>query len=48
MLAQPVAERFLEFLHDFLAFTVPAYIAEGKTRLTIGDRLHGRVSTARS
>ena len=36
MLAQPVAERFLEFLHDFLAFTVPAYIAEGKTRLTIG------------
>jgi UPF0042 nucleotide-binding protein len=36
VLAQPVAERFLEFLHDFLAFTVPAYIAEGKTRLTIG------------
>jgi RNase adapter protein RapZ len=36
VLAQPVAERFLEFLRDFLAFTVPAYIAEGKTRLTIG------------
>jgi UPF0042 nucleotide-binding protein len=36
VLAQPVAERFLEFLHDFLAFTVPAYISEGKTRLTIG------------
>jgi RNase adapter protein RapZ len=36
VLEQPVAERFLAFLHDFLAFSVPAYIAEGKTRLTIG------------
>jgi UPF0042 nucleotide-binding protein len=36
VLGQPVAGRFLEYLHEFLAFTVPAYIAEGKTRLTIG------------
>ena len=30
------ATRFLEFLQEFLSFTIPAYIAEGKTRLTIG------------
>jgi RNase adapter protein RapZ len=36
VLGQPVAGRFLAFLQDFLDFTVPAYIAEGKTRLTIG------------
>jgi RNase adapter protein RapZ len=36
VLGQPVAGRFLEFIEAFLAFTVPAYIAEGKTRLTIG------------
>jgi RNase adapter protein RapZ len=29
------ASRFLGFLHEFLAFAIPAYIAEGKTRLTI-------------
>jgi len=34
VLAQPVTERFLSFLHDFYAFTVPAYQAEGKTRVT--------------
>jgi len=36
VLDQPVAVRFLEFLEAFLAFAIPAYIAEGKTRLTIG------------
>ena len=36
VLDQPVAARFVEFVRDFLAFTIPAYIAEGKTRLTIG------------
>jgi UPF0042 nucleotide-binding protein len=36
VLDQPVADRFLAFVKDFLAFTIPAYIAEGKTRLTIG------------
>jgi RNase adapter protein RapZ len=36
VLGQPVAGRFLEFLGDFLDFAIPAYIAEGKTRLTIG------------
>jgi RNase adapter protein RapZ len=36
VLDQPVATRFLEFLGEFLEFAVPAYIAEGKTRLTIG------------
>jgi UPF0042 nucleotide-binding protein len=36
VLDQPVATRFLDFLAEFLAFAIPAYIAEGKTRLTIG------------
>jgi UPF0042 nucleotide-binding protein len=36
VLDQPVAARFMDFVKDFLAFTIPAYIAEGKTRLTIG------------
>ena len=36
VLDQPVATRFLEFLGEFLEFAIPAYIAEGKTRLTIG------------
>jgi UPF0042 nucleotide-binding protein len=35
VLDQPVAGQFLGFLHDFLDFAVPAYVAEGKTRLTI-------------
>ncbi len=34
VLAQPVTERFLEFMHDFYAFTIPAYQGEGKTRVT--------------
>jgi UPF0042 nucleotide-binding protein len=36
VLDQPVAGRFLDFVKDFFAFAIPAYIAEGKTRLTIG------------
>ena len=36
VLGQPVTQRFLAFLREFLAFTVPAYVGEGKTRLTIG------------
>jgi UPF0042 nucleotide-binding protein len=36
VLDQPVAGRFMEFVREFLAFTIPAYIAECKTRLTIG------------
>jgi UPF0042 nucleotide-binding protein len=35
VLSQPVARRFLEFLHDYLTFALPAYVSEGKTRLTI-------------
>ncbi len=35
VLGQPVAGRFLDWLRDFLAFAVPAYISEGKSRLTI-------------
>ena len=35
VLDQPVATRFLSYLQEFLAFAIPAYIAEGKTRLTI-------------
>ena len=36
VLDQPTTGRFLGFLRDFLTFAVPAYVAEGKTRLTIG------------
>jgi UPF0042 nucleotide-binding protein len=32
---QPLSGRFLDLLREFLGFTVPAYISEGKTRLTI-------------
>ena len=35
VLGQPITQRFLEFLREFLEFTVPAYVGEGKTRLTI-------------
>jgi RNase adapter protein RapZ len=35
VLDQPVAGTFLEFLRSFLDFALPAYVAEGKTRLTI-------------
>jgi len=35
VLSQPITRRFLEFLEEFLEFTVPAYVGEGKTRLTI-------------
>ena len=36
VLDQPVTKRFLDLLREFLDFTIPAYIAEGKSRLTIG------------
>ncbi len=35
VLEQPVTTRFLDLLREFLDFAVPAYIAEGKSRLTI-------------
>ncbi len=35
VLDQPVATQFLDFLFGFLDFAIPAYIAEGKTRLAI-------------
>jgi RNase adapter protein RapZ len=35
VLGQPITQRFLAFLREFLDFTVPAYVGEGKTRLTI-------------
>jgi UPF0042 nucleotide-binding protein len=35
VLSQPPARKFLDFVGEFLDFAVPAYIAEGKTRLTI-------------
>ena len=35
VLGQPVAGAFLDNLHAFFDLAVPAYIAEGKTRLTI-------------
>ena len=33
---QPLARRFLGAVEDLLDVTLPAYLAEGKTRLTIG------------
>jgi UPF0042 nucleotide-binding protein len=35
VLGQPITQHFLRFLEEFLTFTVPAYVGEGKTRLTI-------------
>jgi UPF0042 nucleotide-binding protein len=35
VLALPQATRFLQLVREFLEFALPAYIAEGKTRLTI-------------
>ena len=35
VLEQPVSKQFFDFLYGFLDFAIPAYIAEGKTRLTI-------------
>ena len=35
VLSQPIAGQFLEHLRSFLDLTVPAYVDEGKTRLTI-------------
>jgi UPF0042 nucleotide-binding protein len=35
VLGQPVAVEFLRYLRDFLTFALPAYVSEGKTRLTI-------------
>ncbi len=36
VLGQPAATRFLKLLEEFLSFAIPAYVEEGKTRLTIG------------
>jgi UPF0042 nucleotide-binding protein len=35
VLRQPMTSRFLDLLEEFLDFAIPAYIDEGKTRLTI-------------
>jgi UPF0042 nucleotide-binding protein len=35
VMEQPLAQRFLDSLRDLLEYTVPAYISEGKSRLTI-------------
>jgi UPF0042 nucleotide-binding protein len=35
VLAQPMTGRFLGLLEEFLEFAIPAYVDEGKTRLTI-------------
>jgi UPF0042 nucleotide-binding protein len=35
VLRQPMTGRFLDLLKEFLDFAIPAYIEEGKTRLTI-------------
>lgn len=36
VMAQPMARRFISLLQEFLDFTIPAYVDEGKSRLTIG------------
>ena len=33
---------FYERLEPLLDFLLPQYVAEGKSHLTVGDRLHGR------
>jgi UPF0042 nucleotide-binding protein len=35
VLAQPPAKRFLDVVAEYLDFAIPAYISEGKTRLTV-------------
>ncbi len=35
VLEQPLARRFLDVVHDLLELAIPAYVGEGKTRLTI-------------
>ena len=35
VLGQPITKQFLAYLQEFLTFTIPAYVGEGKTRLTI-------------
>jgi len=35
VLGQPAAGRFLELVEEFLAFSIPAFEAEGRSRLTI-------------
>ncbi|MBA3307156.1 MAG: RNase adapter RapZ [Chloroflexi bacterium] len=35
VLGQAVTQRFLRFVREFFSFTIPAYQAEGKTRLTV-------------
>ena len=36
MLSQPITERFLDVVTEFLALTLPGYEAEGKSRLVVG------------
>jgi UPF0042 nucleotide-binding protein len=35
VLGQPLARRFLDGVQDLLELTIPAYVSEGKTRLTV-------------
>jgi RNase adapter protein RapZ len=35
VLGQPITQRFIENLTEYFAFAIPAYLSEGKTRLTI-------------
>ena len=35
VLGQPITQQFLDYLQRFLTFTIPAYVGEGKSRLTI-------------
>jgi UPF0042 nucleotide-binding protein len=35
VLGQPLALRFLDLVHALLDLVIPAFVAEGKTRLTI-------------
>ena len=36
VLAQPAARRFLDLADEFFDFAIPAYVSEGKNRLTVG------------
>ena len=47
VLAQPDARAFLDRITDLLGFLLPRYRGEGKSYLTIGDRLHRREASVR-
>ena len=42
VLSKPITERFVEHVTEFLEFVIPGFRDEGRSRLTVGFRLHRR------